>query len=143
MLLWKKTLLFLPVMLVLCVTLGFADTALGQPHGHRHRAYDQGQPLTQEQQGAVDRIMDEYRPRIQALHQQLHDKMMELKGFSYAKDTDPEVLPRLGRELQELREALREELRTMDSRLAQEAGVTLRPRSGRGCSGLGPHSLLH
>lgn len=126
------------LLLVLCLGMA-ASAALAQPHGYRHGAYDRNSQISPEQQAIADTIMDEARPRIQELHQKLHDKMMELKTFSYDKDTDPEVLPRLGRELQALRDALRAELQVLDTRLEQEAGFNVRPRSGRGCSGLGPH----
>ena len=130
------------LLLALCLSLA-ATAAQAQPHGYRHGAQERSAQIPPEQQALVDAIMDEARPRILELHKQLHEKMMELKSFSYDKDTDPEVLPRLGRELQTLREALRAEIQTLDTRLEQEAGVSTRPRSGRGCSGLGPHSFLH
>ena len=92
--------------------------------------------LSTDQRQQAERILTDARPRLQELRQQLRLKMSEIKTFVYGRGTDPDVLPRLGQELQALRNALYAELRTLETRLADEAGVPARGQSGRGCSEL-------
>lgn len=92
--------------------------------------------LTPEQRAVADAIIDEARPRLRALRQQVHDKVRELKGFAYAEQTDPEVLPRLGRELQGLRDELHREIMAVRQRISEATGVSLGDHPGRGCSNL-------
>ena len=92
--------------------------------------------LTPEQRAVADAIIDEARQRLRALRQQVRDKVRELKGFAYAEQTDPDVLPRLGRELQGLRDELHREIMTVRQRISEATGVSLGDHPGRGCSNL-------
>lgn len=99
--------------------------------------------LSVEQRGLAEQILSDARPRLHELRQQLRFKMSEIKTFVYGRGTDPDVLPRLGQELQTLRNALYAELRTLEARLASEAGVPAPIYSGRGCAELGKPEASH
>lgn len=139
-----KTLYYLPLV-VLCggLLLG-APTAHargGQKHGinaNSHEHGSRGEQLTPEQRAKAEEILIEARPRIQQIRQEMRNKMHELKTISYNNETKPEDLARLGRELQEQRNALMQELGALDTRLQNEVGVSARMRGyyGRGCAGL-------
>lgn len=94
--------------------------------------------LSPEQREKAEQILEEARPRLQQIRQEMREKMQELKEISYNSESDPEDLARLGRELQEQRNALLTELRALDARLQTEvgAGAQMRGYHGRGCAGL-------
>ena len=114
---------------------GVAPPSPSDARRHRlHHAWRE--QLTPEQRAVVDAIIDEARPRLRALRQQVHDKVRELKSFAYAEQTDPDVLPRLGRELQGLRDELHREIMAVRQRISEATGVSLGDHPGRGCSNL-------
>lgn len=85
------------------------------------------------QQVKAQAVVDAYSPRIQDLRRRITGKKAELARLRYSQSSDPDSLPRLGRELQDLRDELRGLLMEAGRRLEAEAGVPLpRPRS-RGC----------
>lgn len=139
-----KTLYYLPLV-ALCGALLLGPPAAhargGQKHGHDMSSQEHGPrggKLTPEQRAKAEEILTEARPRIQQIRQEMRDKMQELKAISYNNETEPEDLARLGRELQEQRNALMQELSALDARLQNEVGVSARMRTyhGRGCAGL-------
>lgn len=113
-----------------------APAAAQCQRGEDGRFWNPPDALSPEQRVQAEHILKEARPRLRELTKKIHDKMLQLKSFVYDKDTDPEVLPRLGRELQTLRNELRQALHALDQRLEREAGVLPPRRRGRGCAAL-------
>ena len=72
-------------------------------------------------------IMEEYRPKVQDLRQRIISKKNELQELSYNRNTSPDTLPRLGRELQVLRDELQSMLIHADQRMRREVGIPLGP----------------
>ncbi len=118
---------------LLCLLLAVAESAAA--HGMRHGGVLAGE-VSPEQRRKAELILAEARPRLHELRQQMRAKMVELQSFAYDNKTDPAVLPRLGRELQALRDSLRKELLELNDRLEKEVGVHLRIQRGRGCADL-------
>ncbi len=87
--------------------------------------------LNAEQKQHAQEIIQEFYPRIKELRREVSAKVKELSGFCYASVDDHEKLARLGKELQAAREALREELAKLDSRLMHEVGASLHGYRGR------------
>lgn len=81
-------------------------------------------------------ILEDARPALQDLHHQAFLKMEELRGLSFAGDTPPETLARLGMELQELRDRLRAAYHGVRERLRMEVGVDLPPSRHGGRRGM-------
>ena len=79
-------------------------------------------------------IMEEYRPKVQDLRQRIISKKNELEELSYNRSTSPDTLPRLGRELQVLRDELQAMLIHADQRMRREVGIPLGTLASRGCS---------
>ena len=61
-------------------------------------------------------------PRLLALQNQIRQKMTELRALRYDKSCSPETLPRLGRELISLRDALKKELARLQNELCAAFG---------------------
>lgn len=120
--------------MLLCLLLAVAESAAA--HGMRHGGGVLAGDVSPEQRRKAELILAEANPKIQELRRQMRAKMAELQSFAYDNKTDPTVLPRLGRELQALRDTLRRELLELNDRLESEAGVQLRIRRGRGCADL-------
>ena len=78
-------------------------------------------------------ILEEERPRIQNLHYQIHCKMQELEGLNYDNDIRPDALPRLGWELQKLRDQLHAAYQHIHERMRRELGVDFVRPGRRGC----------
>lgn len=129
--------LLLSTMVLLAAAVAVAQAR--EPYQHRGSAWLN--ELTEEQRKDVERIVAEARPRLYELRRQMRDKMVELKSFAYDQNTDPDVFPRLGRELQTLRDALHKEIQALDQRIEDEVGVSVHGRRGRGCSGLAVRSI--
>lgn len=89
--------------------------------------------LSPSQRAKARIIIDEVRPNVRELRARIREKMTELESLSYDQATSPDTLPRLGRELQLLRDELRATLLEMDKRLLREVGVSLGPPISRGC----------
>lgn len=117
----------------LILAAAFAEPAWAEGHGRRHSWLES---LSVEQRQTVERIMTEARPRILELRDGVRQKMAELQAFSYRNDGDSEELSRIGRELQGLRDKLRQALQALDERLVEEAGLAPMPHRGRSCSTL-------
>ncbi len=79
-------------------------------------------------------IMEEYRPKVRDLRQRIFSKKSELEELSYNRNTSPDTLPRLGRELQVLRDELQALLIHADQRMRREVGIPLGTLASRGCS---------
>lgn len=88
--------------------------------------------LPQERQEKANAIVTEAMPTLEDLDQRISLKMDELQGLTFSESGDAENLPRLGLDLQLLRNQLREALMQVNMRLQQEVGVQL-PPPGRGC----------
>ena len=84
-------------------------------------------------QGKARAVVAAHAPRLDGLHEGIRLKMGELVALRYDGETPPESLPRLGHELQELRDALHAEIIRMDEELRREIGVSPGPPPGRGC----------
>ena len=84
-------------------------------------------------QGRARAVVAAHARSLDSLHEGMRLKMDELVALRYDGETPPESLPRLGHELQELRDALRAEIIIMDEELRREIGVSPGPPPGRGC----------
>lgn len=128
----------------LCGLLLLAPPGAQAGDGHRSgtgKLYNCSQwegKLKPEQHEKAEQILAEVRPKLNALRQEMTEKMQELKALSYNNQTDPEDLAKLGRQLQQQRDELLQALRALDTRLQAEVGddVRLRGYHGRGCAAL-------
>lgn len=84
------------------------------------------------QQERARRILRDAHPEIHALRVAIRQKKDELAALSFDTGTSPEALPRLGQDLQKLRDRLREKLVAVTHRLYYEAGVNVGPVGGEG-----------
>ena len=69
----------------------------------------------------------ETRQRQDILRGQIRQKMAELRLLRYDRQSSPETLPRLGRELMELRTMLADEQKALLSRLCERVGTAPGP----------------
>ncbi len=95
------------------------------------------QELSAEQQEKARDIIRQAHPRIKELRKEVRAKIDALEEFCFSKTDDEQTLARLGQELQQAREVLRHELKTLDNRLMQEVGVSIRAYRGRSSAHLG------
>ena len=112
---------------------GQGEYRMGRYRGTVQDIDDWLEQLPPNQQNKARRIIDDARPRVRELRGRIREKMAELESLSYDQGTSPDTLPRLGRELQQLRDALRASLMDVDERLRREVGVSLGPPASRGC----------
>ncbi len=95
------------------------------------------QELSEKQIRMATDIIDAMKPQVQTLREDVRNKMQALKEFHYTDIEDHNELARLGHELQQSREALRNVLLELDARLLQEVGVSLHEAyRGRNCESL-------
>lgn len=129
--------LVLVLLLLLSLTMPTGVLAAGHGHGGGHRQYRDVEEwlaeLPAEQRERARTILEEERPAIEELRERIYAKMDELDSLSYSATTPSDALPRLGWELQNLRESLRACYRRVCDRLRAEAGVTFPVNRGRGC----------
>lgn len=129
--------LVIVLLLLLSLTLPTGVLAGGHGHGGGHRQYRDVEEwlseLPADQRDRARAILDEERPAIEDLRARIHAKMDELDSLSYNANTPSDALPRLGWELQTLRESLRSRYRRVRERLQLEAGVNFPVKRGRGC----------
>ena len=92
------------------------------------------QQLSPSQRAKAQAVIDEYSPKVNELRKSIMQKKNELAHLSYNQNTSPETLPRLGHELQQLRDELRALLQRADQRMDNEVGVPLGSPQTRGCS---------
>ncbi len=92
------------------------------------------QQLTPQQRLKAQTVIDEYSPRILELRKRITQKKAELAHLSYNQTTSPDTLPRLGQELQMLRDELQTLLMRADQRMCAEVGIPLGSPQSRGCS---------
>ena len=92
------------------------------------------QQLSPAQRAKAQAVIDEYSPKVNELRKSIMLKKNELAHLSYNQTTSPETLPRLGHELQQLRDELRALLQRADQRMDTEVGVPLGSPQTRGCS---------
>lgn len=78
------------------------------------------------------KILKEAHPALHDLRSRIREKKGELVSLSFDRNTPPETLPRLGQELQELRDELKSRLKDVEKRLNYEAGVVMGPLGGDG-----------
>lgn len=79
-------------------------------------------------------IMDDFNKKNQYIRNLIDIKKRELESLKFDKKTSPDTLPRLGYELQVLRDELRTLLMNADQRMRLEVGVPLGTLASRGCS---------
>lgn len=99
--------------------------------------------LPEEQKRKASAIVDDSLPRLRALDRSIMGKVDELKAVTYSNDADPEALPKLGLDLQKLRDEMRAVLVQVNLRLQKEAGVQLMDPAGRGCQSMRVHYYDH
>ena len=78
-------------------------------------------------------IMDDFKKKSYSLRQLIETKKCELESLSFDQKTSPDTLPRLGYELQVLRDELRAVHMNADQRMRLEVGVPLGTLASRGC----------
>lgn len=81
--------------------------------------------LSPDQAARARAVIAEVHPELSAMRAAIRDKKNQLVHLSFGRDTPPETLPRLGQELQELRDKLAARLKDVEQRLKTEAGVSL------------------
>lgn len=79
------------------------------------------------QQVQARKILQAAHPGVHALRERIREKKAELAALSFDSATPPDTLPRLGRELQILREQLRRRLLLVSDQLRDEVGVSMGP----------------
>ena len=84
------------------------------------------------QQMQARKILQEAHPGVHALRERIREKKAELAALSFDSTTPPDTLPRLGRELQILREQLRRRLLRVSDKLRDEVGVPMGPLRDEG-----------
>lgn len=84
------------------------------------------------QRDRARKILREAHPIMHDLRMAIRDKKMQLATLSFDRYTAPETLPKLGQELQDLRNALRGKLELVADRLEREVGVSMGPLGGDG-----------
>ncbi len=89
--------------------------------------------LPADRQSRATAIVSESLPAIEDLDQRIGLKMEELQAVTYSEQADAETLPRLGMDLQQLRNELRTVLMQVNARLQREVGVSLQTPAARGC----------
>ena len=92
--------------------------------------------LPNEQRIKANAIVSDSLPKLQELDGHIHCKVDELQALTYSDNADPEALPKLGLDLQRLRNELRATLAAVNLRLQREAGVQLQHPMGRGCQSM-------
>lgn len=90
---------------------------------------DSLQPGKREQ---ARQILREAHPSLRDLRIAIREKKSQLATLTFDQDTSPEALPRLGQELQDLRNALRGKLQGLADRLRDELDVSMGPLGGDG-----------
>lgn len=90
--------------------------------------------LSPEQRLKAQAIMADHERQVRDLRHRIMQKKRELEHLCYAQDTQPETLPRLGRELQQLRDELRALFLRADQQMRAEVGVAPGRPASRGCS---------
>lgn len=78
------------------------------------------------------KILKDAHPVMHDLRNRIREKKRELVSLSFDRNTPPETLPRLGQELQDLRDQLKARLKEVENRLYYEAGVAIGPLGGDG-----------
>lgn len=87
--------------------------------------------LPREKQGKAMAIVEDSLPTLRSIDCQISLKVEELNAMTFDNEQSPENLPRLGMELQRLREELRSALNMVNLRLQREVGVSMKvPSSG-------------
>ncbi|MGE9984053.1 periplasmic heavy metal sensor [Desulfovibrio sp. SGI.169] len=112
---------------------GQDECGMGHRHGNAQDREEWLARLSPAQRAKARIIIDDARPRVRELRSRIRKKMAELESLSYDQETSPATLPRLGRELQLLRDELRATLMEVDRRMLREVGVSLGPPISRGC----------
>lgn len=79
------------------------------------------------QQAQARKILQEAHPGVHALRERIREKKAQLAALSFDSATPPDTLPRLGQELQLLREQLRRRLILVNEQLRNEVGVPMGP----------------
>ena len=79
-------------------------------------------------------IMDDFKKKSHYLRELIETKKNELESLSFDQKTSPDTLPRLGYELQVLRDELHAVHMNADQRMRLEVGVPLGTLASRGCS---------
>ena len=77
--------------------------------------------LSREQRQIALRLMQEARPRLSRLHDQLCTTLKELHNISFAADTPPDALIALGRQLVQIRGAILQEMQRLSLLVEKEA----------------------
>ncbi|MDD2966384.1 MAG: periplasmic heavy metal sensor [Desulfovibrionaceae bacterium] len=92
--------------------------------------------LSPEQRQQATLILQDASPVIRDIKHQMDQKMHQLEALTFCRETDPQALPALGQELQELRSRLKEEISTVNRRLQKTVGHPLPEPRGRGYSAI-------
>ena len=84
-------------------------------------------------------IVQESLPGLQDIDRRINLKMNELKEITYSSSANADELPRLGMDLQKLRNELANAIMQVNIRLHNEAGVPMQKPAGRGCRSMRMH----
>ncbi len=89
--------------------------------------------LPEDRQLKASAIVSESLPAIEDLDERIDRKRQELQAVTFSEQADAETLPKLGMDLQRLRNELRAVLMKVNVRLQREVGVSLQAPDSRGC----------
>lgn len=109
----------------------------GEPDYSRWRClYQSLEELPEDQKLKASAIVSDSLPRLNEIDTKISGTVGELQALTYSDNADPEQLPRLGLDLQRLREELKATLAAVNMRLQKEAGLRLSEPAGRGCESM-------
>lgn len=98
--------------------------------------YQSIEELPEGQRQKASAIVTDSLPKLNEIDTKISGTVGELQALTYSDNADPEELPRLGLDLQRLREELRATLAAVNIRLQKEAGLRLSEPRGRGCESM-------
>ena len=105
-------------------------------YGRWRSLYQSIEELPEEQKQKASAIVTDSLPRLHEIDTKISGTVGELRALTYSDNADPEALPRLGLDLQRLREELKATLAAVNIRLQKEAGLRLSEPAGRGCESM-------
>ncbi|MDE7242290.1 hypothetical protein [Desulfovibrio sp.] len=90
------------------------------------------QTLPPRQRQQARKILQEAHPDVHVLRVRIRETKARLEGLAFDSDTPTDTLPRLGLELQMLRNRLRKRLQEISDQLRTEVGVPMGPIAEEG-----------
>lgn len=115
---------------------GSGQTSAEPDYSRWRCLYQSIEELPEGQRQKASAIVTDSLPKLNEIDTKISGTVGELQALTYSDNADPEELPRLGLDLQRLREELRATLAAVNIRLQKEAGLRLSEPRGRGCESM-------